>query len=396
VSRIAFLTPEYPTERWRGGLAFYVQRMALALSRAGHEVEVFVPGNQVGIIEDGGVRVERSPNHGPLPGAIGSILQRIARAVGMEDVLMTALKAAGLARAFARRDRASPFDIVECSDYMSPGLYIRKRRGRLDVVRCSWAVDLFQRVDGIDHVASERILARWERRVITRADAAYAPSKLVANHYRDGFGFDVRVLRTPSEIVTPPGELPPVQLPPRYLVFFGRINHRKGADTLAAALNLAWRDAPDLAMVWAGPEGRAGEMAQYQASWGERSGQVVYLGARPAGEVHAVVMRAEAAVLPSVVDNLPNTVIESLALGVPVVGTRGSSIDELVEDEVSGLLVPIGDADALARAMVRIWRCDTPWRRGEFPVPDAVRAMTAANAVEAWLAFAAQARMAAA
>jgi glycosyltransferase involved in cell wall biosynthesis len=55
-------------------------------------------------------------------------------------------------------------------------------------------------------------------------------------------------------------------------------------------------------------------------------------------------------------DNLPNTAIESLALGVPVVGTAGASIDELVVHGESGLLVPPADAAALADAMVEVWR----------------------------------------
>jgi glycosyltransferase involved in cell wall biosynthesis len=69
----------------------------------------------------------------------------------------------------------------------------------------------------------------------------------------------------------------------------------------------------------------------------------------------SVVAGAEASVLPSQVDNLPNTVIESLSYGVPVVGTYDSSVDEIVEDSVTGRLVKFGDTKALANAMVELW-----------------------------------------
>jgi glycosyltransferase involved in cell wall biosynthesis len=53
-------------------------------------------------------------------------------------------------------------------------------------------------------------------------------------------------------------------------------------------------------------------------------------------------------------DGIPNVFLESLAMGVPVVGTRVSSIPELVEDGRTGLLVPPGDPAAMAGAMQRL------------------------------------------
>ena len=73
---------------------------------------------------------------------------------------------------------------------------------------------------------------------------------------------------------------------------------------------------------------------------------------RPA--MQTVLRRADVAVLPSQVDNLPNTVIESLSLGIPVLGSRGASIDELVEEGRSGHLVAFGDVQALANALIRM------------------------------------------
>jgi glycosyltransferase involved in cell wall biosynthesis len=84
----------------------------------------------------------------------------------------------------------------------------------------------------------------------------------------------------------------------------------------------------------------------------------------PKPELYALLARAEAAVLPSLVDNLPNTVIESLLLGIPVIGTRGASIDELVRDGINGELVERGDAPALANALIRVWRGESPVRKG--------------------------------
>ena len=84
----------------------------------------------------------------------------------------------------------------------------------------------------------------------------------------------------------------------------------------------------------------------------------------PKPGMYSLLQRAEAAVLPSLVDNLPNTVIESLTLGIPVIGTRGASIDEIVEQNVTGELVAANDVEALASAMVRAWRGQLAAKKG--------------------------------
>jgi glycosyltransferase involved in cell wall biosynthesis len=53
-------------------------------------------------------------------------------------------------------------------------------------------------------------------------------------------------------------------------------------------------------------------------------------------------------------EGISNSLVESMALGVPVVATAGGGTDEVVEDGVSGLLVPSGDAAAAAGALARL------------------------------------------
>jgi len=53
-------------------------------------------------------------------------------------------------------------------------------------------------------------------------------------------------------------------------------------------------------------------------------------------------------------DGIPNVLLESMAMGVPVVATAVSAIPELVETEKTGLLVPPGQAQELAEAMLRL------------------------------------------
>ncbi len=64
---------------------------------------------------------------------------------------------------------------------------------------------------------------------------------------------------------------------------------------------------------------------------------------------------ADASVLPSAWENFPHTVVEALAVGCPVIATAVGGVPEVVRDGENGLLVPPGDAAALAAAIERFF-----------------------------------------
>lgn len=72
-------------------------------------------------------------------------------------------------------------------------------------------------------------------------------------------------------------------------------------------------------------------------------------------------------VLPSVTEGCPNILMEALAAGVPCVATSVGAMPELIDDGISGLLVPPGNASALAKAVERILSDDALAKRlGDF------------------------------
>jgi len=212
----------------------------------------------------------------------------------------------------------------------------------------------------VDNVPRRRARAQFslERKALRRVDGIYAPSNFVACHYERLFGRPVAVIRPPRPSVPATDSLlsvSEVATTRRYLVHFGQLSARKGTDVVADALLHAWQEVPDLQMVWVGKTYYPELLENWLQRLGEKRHQVRVLPSQPRDRLFAILRGAEAAVLPSRVDNLPNTVIESLSLGVPVIGTTNSSIDELVEDGITGHLVPRGDAKTLAARMVDMW-----------------------------------------
>lgn len=102
------------------------------------------------------------------------------------------------------------------------------------------------------------------------------------------------------------------------------------------------------------------------------SDQCRWLGTLAHGEVIEHFQRSHAFVLGCEVaangdrDGIPNVLVESMAMGVPVVATTVSAIPELVVDAEHGLLVPPKDPDALAGALTRILT-DTGLRQHVIP-----------------------------
>ena len=96
--------------------------------------------------------------------------------------------------------------------------------------------------------------------------------------------------------------------------------------------------------------------------------RVRFVGARRFSEIVDAYRRADVFVLPCVIagdgsrDITPNALIEAMAMGLPVVSTTVTGVPEIVEDGVSGLLVPPGDARALALALERCFN-DAELRR---------------------------------
>lgn len=371
-SRFAFITDEFVNRTLTGGgLATYLDRMSRTLVDMGVEVEVFVRCTDRSAphqVDHHGVLVHNVSNEHPVYNRLSRIPIQFLKEPwgGIWSYLRTS---ATLGRAFKRRHREKPFHAVQSTNCSSSGLFVPRMKDCPHLVRLSSHREKWFQVDGKWHLRGARCLADLERRSICGADIVYAPSRYVADLCREGWRDDVKVLRPPVFLEDRlAGELPP-GCPPRFLFHYGQLNARKGTVALARALPIVWKEAPDFSMVWAGILSDQEPLHEAIAAWGEHAGRVLMPGRLDKPQVYSLIDTAECTVLPSLVDNLPNSVIESLAMKKGVVGFRGGSVDELVEDGRNGVLVEYGDEQALAEVLLRVWRGELEWLRGPVPEP---------------------------
>jgi len=127
------------------------------------------------------------------------------------------------------------------------------------------------------------------------------------------------------------------------LAFAGRLTAQKD---LGRALD-AMRELTDARLLIAGD---GPERASLEAAAGER---VEFLGPLPRAEALGLLRAADASILTSAWENFPHGVVESLAVGTPVIATRTGGVAEVVHDGENGLLVEPGDTDAFVAAVRR-------------------------------------------
>jgi len=385
MKRIALLTNELPHAGGpTGGLGTFVVRMATALSEYGAEPEIFVVEEKSpGPRDLSGIRVESVPPARDwwLRG-LSRVTRRWLRGPWGGPYAYVA-GALALRRAVERRHRVAPFDIVHSTNCGATGLLVKGAPGRIHLLRLSSDRANWFEHDGRGKTRGERVMAYLEALSARRADAAYAPSRFLATSCARNWNTRVHVVRPPcvfDAAVNGSSNVPESE--PAYLVHFGQLAPRKGTDLVARALVQAWEDAPAIRMVWAGAFRDPRDLERYRSWWGARSEQVAVLGRLGKAELYEVLQRALAAVLPSRVDNLPNTVIESLMFSVPVIGTDGASIDELVEPGRNGWLVPPEDVDTLAGTMVAVWNGEGTKLKRQFRAPSVFEDMHPRRAVE--------------
>lgn len=128
-----------------------------------------------------------------------------------------------------------------------------------------------------------------------------------------------------------------------------------GLDVAIKALAVARAIVPDLRLAIAGSGPQQGALESLVAEL-ELGDCVEFCGRLSREEIVNLYHSADAALNPTHVDNMPNSVLEALACGLPVISTDVGGVPFVVSDGQTALLVPPADADAMADAMIRIYK----------------------------------------
>jgi glycosyltransferase involved in cell wall biosynthesis len=354
--RIAFATPEFVTEtHFDGGLSNYLNRVATKLAELGHDVHVVTLSlKDEAEFEHDGVLVHRV-----MLKPAWHVLNRLTR-YSLATTLHWLNFSVQAYRKLKQLHRREPFDLIQYPNYSACGVFSIPLLRATHVVRASsqpgWnAVACGKRnLDSIVVEHLEVLQYKLTRNVHTPSRAI---QKMLVTKSRDA-----RLIRTPFYLEARAWDSSvhdQFLKNKKYLLFFGRFQLHKGFHTLAQALPRFLNQFPDAHVVLVGRDmetALAPSMAGFaRAQCNGFAERLMILENLPHSHLYPMIAGAHLVVLPSLIDNLPNAALEAMSLGKVVIGTHGTTFEELIIDDVNGFLVPPDDPEALSEKMIAAW-----------------------------------------
>ena len=333
------VSPGLPPEG--GGIGTYTDKTSRALAARGHEVHVLVPG-------------------------VPRLRSETVDSVCIHRIPTPKLQPRVLARAWAVAQalrRLGPFDIVQASEWGAEAWWYSHASRTPLVTRLATPHFLVEELNHVPWRQRRRQSAsRWLERSQTRRSAAViSPSEALADRVVGRWGLDRDSIAVVPTGICPPsfeaGSVPTDLANLEYVLYFGRLEQRKGVGTWVDAMPAVLRSRPALHAVFVGEDmGMAGRSFEDRARerCRDAAGRLHFLPAMSQARLFPIVAQARLVVMPSHWESLANACLEAMALGRPVVASTGSGFEEVITDSVDGFLVPWGDSGALAARVTAV------------------------------------------
>jgi len=204
--------------------------------------------------------------------------------------------------------------------------------------------------ENIQFSARKKLMKKWLNRTNTIFCASKALAESLKNVGIKEEKLTVNYNGVNSKIFFPVKTKPQKQL----LVFVGSLIATKGVNELLAAFILAKKQCIDLELDILGEGPMKTTMAEL-INKNKLSDSVRLQGSLPLNKVAEFVRNANALVLPSYREGVPNVLLESFASGTPVIATKVGGIPEVVNNSV-GILVEAKSTSQLAQAIENLFK----------------------------------------
>jgi glycosyltransferase involved in cell wall biosynthesis len=361
---ICLISEEFPPETGWGGIGTYSYVLALGLTELGHRVHVISRSWGEDSCRDlGGVRLHRLSV--PEPSWRRGTYTVNTYFYATREILYWNYRVSQLVRRIHADEK---LDVVESPEFHAQGLWTTLGQRRVPVVvKLHTPAWLCRRLNGVSCGTSSRwdtlLSEHLEYRLARRARMVTSPSRRLADEVARKWRLDARAIRVvPNPVDVDlfcPGEAPPGD---RTILYVGRIERRKGVETLIRAMPEVCRSFPgaELRLVGADdPSGPGGSsmvdyLRQRLRELGVAEYAVRFVGRVERAALPDVYRSAAVCVIPSHFENFPYTCLEAMASGCAVVASGVGGIPEIITHEVDGLLVPPGSPEILAAAVNRL------------------------------------------
>jgi glycosyltransferase involved in cell wall biosynthesis len=372
-ARVCIATYEILGPSQGGGIGTAYFSLATALAAAGHHVTIlYLSGEPLAQDES-----EHWSSRFRTRGIEFMPLSPASRTIDVPNCMLTARDA----YAWLRKQQ---FDVVHFPELRGYGYYsvLAKHQG-LDFDHTTLCVGTHSPISWIreqnneaPYSPDELEMDFMERQCVALADVVVSPSQYMLRWMR-ARGWTLPSVCYVQQNIAPP-ELQAVPSParrgsgverPAEMVFFGKLEERKGIGLFCDALDrLASQNLSGFSVTFLGKNGRVSgrdALSYIRARAGHW--RVPYQVLTDHGHEAALRFLSEepgrVAIIPSLEDNLPNTVLECLAGGIPFLASGAGGIPELIADSDVERVTFAPDASELADRLARALRDGVPIAR---------------------------------
>lgn len=345
---ICFFSREYPPDTHIGGIGTYTYNMASALSKLGHTVHVITSTQHSGrTYEDNGVWVHRIRSRRIIPKELWNLNYSY-------------LIAKKVSRITCR------FDIVQSSEFASEAFWFALKKKSPLVTRLATPYYLAEELDGKAFLGPRRprTLLNWmEKKQTLYSDGIFASTRALAKAVNKKWGIQPsRLDIIPNSIdisrvirLAETGPLPDILKHKEFLLYFGRLEERKGVRVLARALLPVFERFPHIHVVFVGADlgyGGSSMKIYIKRTLTKYLGQLLLFDNLPQEKLFPIVNSAKMVILPSLWEAFGFVCVEAMALGRPIIATSGSGFEEIIENNISGYLIQPGNSELLADKII--------------------------------------------
>jgi glycosyltransferase involved in cell wall biosynthesis len=310
----------------------------------------------------------------------GIIIYRILPFFGedavLEEILGYRLAVANKLRQVIRKHR---IDIIETPEWKAETVLFQALHSEVPIaVRMHSPLSVIKRLDGSQMLTlSQRIQERLEYRLMRDADFVSSSSRSLIRLARK-YG---KLNRAIVPIVNPANnvdftkEEPPLKLASKFagytnkLLYVGRLEKRKGIESLLDAMPAILEKHPSSLLILAGrdsptgPQGKSTLQGLKQGRGSVFANNVCHVGFVEYLRLKDYYNLATVCIIPSLYDNFPAVCLEAMACGCPVVASRCGGMSEIVQHSRSGYLVNPRSARDIAQRTIALLSSERRRRR---------------------------------
>lgn len=352
---IVFLVHKLPINNglFAGGAGNYVLNMAKILAQKGNSVDIVTEGEEKSFKNFEGINVYTIKIPDSTRGGRLSTRKKLIKNLKRSYLYNKQVK---------KIDTKDKVDIVQCvSTY---GIGLMRRHNIPYLLRASdylpfWDRAVEEDFDYYKHNNYCRLDERPSLMAVKRADKVIVPSIFLQGVFKEKLGIMSEVIESPILLDRERKyAFNEVFEKEKYFLTYGAINRRKELHILIPIMDQILDDYPDMKFVLVGKGLGIRENWQYTPieEYIRRyvkihADRFIYLGEiRDRERLFGLIQNSKICVLPTRMDNLPNTVLEAMALGKVIVSSTsdyGTSVEQLITDGQNGFLAQIDDEKSL-------------------------------------------------